>query len=132
MKSVFLGTNSNLSIYKSCMDELQKEAPELTQQIYSKNDVISKPENFKDTEYIFSTWGMPVFTKEEVIQYFPSLKCVFYGAGSAQHFARDFLENNVKVFSAWGANAVPVAEYTVAQILLANKGFFLSSKERRK
>ena len=28
------------------------------------------------------------------------------------------------VFSAWAANAVPVAEYTLAQIILANKGFF--------
>ncbi|MBQ8407355.1 MAG: glycerate dehydrogenase [Clostridia bacterium] len=30
----------------------------------------------------------------------------------------------VKVFSAWAANGVSVAEYTVAQIILANKGFF--------
>ncbi len=129
MKSIFLGTDANLNIYKSCMKDLQAEAMGLTQQIYSKNDVISHPEIFRDTEYIFSTWGMPVFTKEEVLQYFPLLKCVFYGAGSVQNFARAFLESNVKVFSAWGANAVPVAEYTVAQILLANKGYFLSSKK---
>jgi len=30
----------------------------------------------------------------------------------------------VRVFSAWAANAVPVAEYTLAQILLANKNFY--------
>ena len=34
----------------------------------------------------------------------------------------------MKIFSAWGANAVPVAEFTVAQIILANKGFFLSCR----
>ena len=28
------------------------------------------------------------------------------------------------MFSAWAANGVPVAEYTVAQIVLAGKGFF--------
>jgi len=49
---------------------------------------------------------------------------VFYGAGTVQAFARPFLNCGVKVFSAWAANAVPVAEYTVAQIVLANKGFF--------
>ena len=32
------------------------------------------------------------------------------------------------MFSAWAANAVPVAEYTVAQIILANKSFFVSSR----
>jgi phosphoglycerate dehydrogenase-like enzyme len=41
-----------------------------------------------------------------------------------QYFARPFLRRGVRVFSAWAANAVPVAEFTVAQLLLANKGFF--------
>jgi phosphoglycerate dehydrogenase-like enzyme len=49
---------------------------------------------------------------------------VFYGAGSVQGFARPFLNRGIAVFSAWAANGVPVAEYTVAQIILANKGFF--------
>ena len=35
--------------------------------------------------------------------------------------ARSWIEG-VTVVSAWAANAVPVAEYTLAQILLANKG----------
>ena len=45
-------------------------------------------------------------------------------AGSVQYFARPFLNLGIKVFSAWAAKAVPVAEYTVAQIILAGKGFF--------
>lgn len=96
--------------------------------VYVKADVLKDPESFKDTEYIFSTWGMPVFSKDEIKEFLPSLKAVFYGAGSVQFFARPFLESGVKVFSAWAANAVPVAEYTVAQIILANKGFFSSSR----
>lgn len=127
MKSIFLGSEKNLDIYQNCLKTLKNEA-DLDAIVYSKNDVIASPEKFKNTEFIFSTWGMPVFTSEEIKEYFPSLKCVFYGAGSVQFFARPFLENGIKVFSAWGANAVPVAEYTVAQILLANKGYFLSSK----
>lgn len=92
--------------------------------IYSKADVLQDPENFLDTEYVFSTWGMPAFTEEEIKDFLPALKAVFYGAGTVQKFARPFLNCGVKVFSAWAANAVPVAEYTVAQIILANKGFF--------
>ena len=92
--------------------------------VYTKADVLKKPEAFRDTAYIFSTWGMPVFTGEEIRKYLPSLRAVFYGAGTVQKFARPFLNCGVKVFSAWAANAVPVAEYTAAQIVLANKGFF--------
>lgn len=78
-------------------------------------------------EYIFSTWGMVELTEEEIRKYLPSLKAVFYAAGTVQYFARPFLNCGVKVFSAWAANAVPVAEYTVAQIVLSNKGFFKSA-----
>lgn len=96
--------------------------------VYCKADVVASPEDFRDVEYIFSTWGMPRFTEEEVKSCFPSLKAVFYAAGSVQDFARPFLKCGVKVFSAWAANAVPVAEYTLAQILLANTGFFPKSQ----
>ena len=68
---------------------------------YSKSDVISAPAEFADTEILFSTWGMPQFSAEEIRTYLPKLKCVFYGAGTVQAFARPFLECGVKVFSAW-------------------------------
>ena len=92
--------------------------------VYSKAQVLADPDGFRDTRFIFSTWGMPVFTEAEIRSCFPALEAVFYGAGTVQSFARPFLACGVKVFSAWAANAVPVAEYTVAQIVLANKGFF--------
>lgn len=98
------------------------------ERVWCKTDVLDTPGSFRDTEYIFSTWGMPGFTEDEIKENFPSLKAVFYAAGSVQEFARSFLICGVKVFSAWAANAVPVAEYTVAQIILANKGFFSSSR----
>ncbi len=94
------------------------------EKVYCKADVMQCPEKFKDTGFIFSTWGMPGFTEDEIKEYLPDLKAVFYGAGTVQSFARPFLNCGVKIFSAWAANAVPVAEFTVAQITLANKGFF--------
>lgn len=84
--------------------------------------------DFSDVEFIFSTWGMPSLTGEEIDRFFPSLRAVFYAAGTVQSFARPFLERRVRVFSAWRANAVPVIEYSVSQILLANKGFFALSR----
>ena len=104
------------------------EIADLDRRFYSKADVLNNPEEFKNVEYVFSTWGMPVFSEEEIRRVFPRLKCVFYAAGSVQAFARPFLNCGIKVFSAWAANGVPVAEYTVSQIILANKGFFASAR----
>lgn len=96
--------------------------------VFCKEDMLQEPARFRNTEYVFSTWGMPQFSEDEIKDTLPSLKAVFYAAGSVQKFARPFLNCGIKVFSAWAANAVPVAEYTVAQIILANKGFFSSSR----
>lgn len=130
MKAVFVCNDKKnpLRIYSA---ETRKELCRLSglsDDVYSKDDIIKSKSLFADTEYIFSTWGMPEFTKEEIDEIFPSLRCIFYGAGTVQYFAKPFLEKGIKVFSAWAANAVPVAEYTVAQIILANKGFFASSR----
>ena len=76
------------------------------------------------TDYIFSTWGMPCLTEEQIRAYLPNLKAVFYAAGTVQKFARPFIACGVKIFSAWAANAVPVSEYTFAAIMMASKGFF--------
>lgn len=84
----------------------------------------------KDLEVIFTTWGMPTLSSEEIDR-LPSLSAIFYAAGSVQHFARPYLERGIHVFSGWAANAVPVAEFTLAQILLSNKGYFKNSRESR-
>jgi phosphoglycerate dehydrogenase-like enzyme len=80
------------------------------------------------TEVIFSTWGMPCLTEAQLAA-LPRLRAVFYAAGSVQGFARPLLERGITVVSAWQANAVPVAEFTLAQILLATKGYFRNCRE---
>ena len=101
---------------------------ELDDRIYASADLADIP---ADTEIIFSTWGMPSLTEAQIRAHLPRLQCVFYAAGSVQTFARPFLALGVRVFSAWQANAVPVAEYTLAQILLANKGFFAQERDMK-
>ena len=76
-----------------------------------------------DVEVIFSTWGMPRLTDEQ-LDALPGLRAVFYAAGSVQGFAQPLIERDIVVVSAWRANAVPVAEFALAQILLACKGYF--------
>ena len=130
MKAILLSDAKRELLRVYTQETLQKlqEKADLDCTPYDKQAILDNPAQFKDTEYIFSTWGMPQFTEEEIKTYLPGLKCVFYGAGSVQHFARPFINCGVKVFSAWAANGVPVAEYTVAQIILANKGIFSNTK----
>ena len=82
----------------------------------------------QDTEVIFSTWGMPNL-QEEHFRKMPELKAVFYAAGATEGFAPNCFAHNVRVFSAWQANAIPVAEFCLGQILLALKGYFRYLRE---
>lgn len=97
----------------------------------ARADFGARRDELRQAEAVFSTWGMPPLTEEEIAEYLPNLRAVFYGAGSVQEFARPFLRRGVRVFSAWAANAVPVAEYTVAQIVLAGKGFYQAVRRWR-
>lgn len=87
-------------------------------------------EKLRDVEAIFSTWGMPVLEPSHLDR-LPSLAAVFYAAGSVRAFAEPLLERGIVVVSAWQANAVPVAEFTQAQILLSTKGYFRNTQEFR-
>ena len=84
--------------------------------------------DLSDIEVLFSTWGFPRLNGEQ-LDLMPKLRAVFYAAGSVQHFARPLLERDILLMSAWAANAVPVAEWTLAQILLANKGYHRNQRE---
>lgn len=127
MSAIFMGEPNNVRrvFSEAVTNALVSEAGLCADKVVTKEEVLSG--EYKNTEYIFSTWGMSHFEKDEIKEFLPCLKAVFYAAGSVQNFAREFLESGIEVHSAWAANAVPVAEYTVAQIVLANKGFFQSS-----
>lgn len=130
MKATFVCVNPQTlrEVYAGDAVERIRELAELDDTVCTPEELISGSRDLRDIEVLFSTWGMPSLTEEQIKTLLPSLKAVFYAAGTVQAFARPFLRCGVRVFSAWAANAIPVAEYTVAQILLANKGFFATSR----
>jgi phosphoglycerate dehydrogenase-like enzyme len=87
--------------------------------IGSKN-LAERTEGLADLEAVFATWGMPVLSAGQ-LDLLPSLKAVFYAAGSVRHFAGPLLERGIIVVSGADANAVPVAEYTLAAVLFSLK-----------
>ncbi len=128
MKSILMGGGKLFSVYSpETLNKLANIAA-LSPAPVTREEILANPTQFADVQVIFSTWGMPKFTEEELRTALPSLRAVFYAAGSVQAFAREHLNRGVRIFSAWASNAVPVAEYTVAQILLANKGFYQSCR----
>jgi phosphoglycerate dehydrogenase-like enzyme len=84
----------------------------------------AEPALLREVDILFTTWNMPrldaVFLDEAT-----DLKAVFYCAGSIRPVKTDAAyDRGIRFFSAWGANAIPVAEFTFAQIILSLKSFF--------
>ena len=132
MKAIFfLNNKANVDyVYsKESQKRLEKLVGIDVNDVYCQEDLEADPEKFKDVEYIFSTWSMPGGSepKDDFGRFMPKAKALFYAAGSVRYFAESYFKRNVRIFSAYAANAIPVAEYTVGQILLANKGFYQSS-----
>lgn len=77
-----------------------------------------------EVEILVTSWGCPIINAA-VLKQAPGLRAVVHAAGSVKRIITDTAwARGLLVSSAAGANAVPVAEYTLAMILLANKGVF--------
>ncbi|WP_405676064.1 hydroxyacid dehydrogenase [Streptomyces sp. NBC_01511] len=74
-----------------------------------------------DAELLLTCWGAPPLTAE-VLAAAPRLRAVVHAAGSVKHHVTEACwERGITIASAAGANALPVAEYTLAAILFAGK-----------
>jgi phosphoglycerate dehydrogenase-like enzyme len=84
-----------------------------------------------DVEAIFSGWGAPLFD-ETFLEAAPKLEAIFYAAGSVGYCMTPRVwERGITVTSANAANAIPVAEYTLANILLSLKQAWRFSRQMR-
>lgn len=131
MNSIFL-CNSSDSVGRVYANGHREKVAELTDlvigDVISCEDFAKHRDALAGVEVVFSTWGMPCLTADQ-LAFLPRLKAVFYAAGSVRAFAKPLLDRDIVVVSGWQANAVPVAEYTLAQILLANKCFFANAAQ---
>ena len=96
--------------------------------VIGHDEMAARADELADVEAVFSTWGLPRLAAAE-LGLLPRLQIVFYAAGSVRSFAPTLLDRGVRVVSSWGANAVPVAEFALAQILLSCKGFFRNTRQ---
>lgn len=83
--------------------------------------VVEDPGILGDVEVLLSGWGAPLLDAR-LLDNAPKLRLVLYGAGAVRGFVSDALfERGIKLSSAASANAVPVAEYTLATVLFSLK-----------
>jgi phosphoglycerate dehydrogenase-like enzyme len=72
-------------------------------------------------DFVFTGWGAPGI--EELLLRCPHLKAIFFAGGTASYMlSPEAWERGIQISSSYVANAVPVAEYSLAAILLGLKG----------
>ncbi|RDG38417.1 hydroxyacid dehydrogenase [Streptomyces corynorhini] len=85
-----------------------------------------------EVEVMLTSWGAPRLTSKRLAAA-PALKAVLHCAGSVRGLVGDEVwRRGIRVTSGADANAIPVAEYTLAAIIFAGKKApFLAADERR-
>ncbi|QAY71194.1 hydroxyacid dehydrogenase [Xylanimonas protaetiae] len=74
------------------------------------------------TEVLVTGWGTPL-VDAAVVDRMPRLRAVLHSAGTVRGIVDDVVhERGILVSTQAEANAIPVAEFTLAVVLLANKG----------
>jgi phosphoglycerate dehydrogenase-like enzyme len=72
-------------------------------------------------EVLITSWGCPPLD-DDVLRHAPRLRAVLHAAGSVRgHVGQAVFDRGIRVTTAAGANAEPVARYTLAAILWAVK-----------
>jgi phosphoglycerate dehydrogenase-like enzyme len=83
--------------------------------------ILEIPGALAEVELILTGWGGPLLD-EAFLDSVPRLKAVFHGAGSVAPIVTQAVwDGNITVTTAYAANAVPVAEYTLGVILFSLK-----------
>jgi phosphoglycerate dehydrogenase-like enzyme len=81
-------------------------------------------EGLGEVEVLLTGWGCPAISPE-VLAAAPKLQAIIHAAGSVKGFVDPVVfERGIQVSSAVVANALPVAEFTVATIVLSGKRAF--------
>ncbi|MEV0290965.1 hydroxyacid dehydrogenase [Kribbella sp. NPDC050820] len=84
-----------------------------------------------DVDVLLTGWGCPRISPE-VLEAAPKLQAILHAAGSVKAIvAPEAFDRGIQVSSAAHANALPVAEFTVAAVVLAGKRAFRLAAQYR-
>ncbi|KNH16414.1 2-hydroxyacid dehydrogenase [Arthrobacter sp. ZBG10] len=84
-----------------------------------------------EVEILLTSWGVPALDKE-TLDRLPRLKAVFHCAGTVRSFvSQELWDRGILVTNGADANAIPVAEFTFASIVLAGKKAHVLANDAR-
>jgi phosphoglycerate dehydrogenase-like enzyme len=97
----------------------------------SRQSVKDNPSVLSKAQVLLTGWGCPVLD-DAFLRRMPDLKAVFYGGGATGPFITPAVwERRIQVTSAIEANSIPVAEFTLATIILSLKKAWQFSRQLR-
>ncbi|MFF2409548.1 hydroxyacid dehydrogenase [Streptomyces sp. NPDC058092] len=95
---------------------VHRPGPPLTRQQLDED-----PDVLRRIDVLLTGWGAPVLDAS-LLERAPRLRAVLVAAGSVRHLTTpEFWARGIPIVSAAAANAVPVAEFALAQVLLGLK-----------
>lgn len=116
-----MGEEAFERVYAPSIREEIAELVTVTAPLMTKEKIKHHLELLQDIDVIFSGWGAPKLDKT-FLEAAPQLKAFFYAAGSVKGIVTEEVwEREIIVSSAYAANAIPVAEFTLSQILFSLK-----------
>lgn len=99
--------------------------------VMSSQEALRHPELLRQADILISGWAGPRLD-EQFLSMMPRLQVVLYGAGAIHYMLTPaFARRNIPISTANNINAIPVAEYTLAHIILALKSFRRNVQETR-
>ncbi|MEU7000169.1 hydroxyacid dehydrogenase [Nonomuraea sp. NPDC046570] len=112
------------SVLQGLGDLVRWQRPALT-----REQLAADPGVLNEVDLLLTGWGAPVLDTG-LLGHAPRLRAVLVAAGSVRSLTTpEFWARQIPIVSAASANAIPVAEFTLAQILLALKQFHRISRE---
>ena len=122
-------------MFEKCYDEatlkLIHEHFDVIGKNITKTNYQNNLEYFKDVDVIFSGMGSIQYS-DELMAVSPNLEAIFYAAGSMKALLTDKVwEQGVTISTANSANAIPVAEFSLSQILFTLKDGWRFVRETR-
>ncbi|MEO6052378.1 MAG: hydroxyacid dehydrogenase [Chthoniobacterales bacterium] len=122
MKAVYLSDHPGEleKVWGPLQQKRLRALVEISDLVIGRSEMDKHAALLSEVEVVFSTWGMPPLTEAQ-LDFMPKLRAVFYAAGTTKYFATPFLKRGILIVSAAAANAVPVAEFALSQIIFALK-----------
>ncbi|MDJ0334067.1 hydroxyacid dehydrogenase [Salinibacterium sp. G-O1] len=84
----------------------------------------------ENVDVLVTGWGAPKLT-DEIVASLPRLRAIIHAGGATEYFITAAARSTISVVSAGALNAIPVAEYSLAMILLACKQVFRAERHYR-